>query len=304
MLVINILLSVICAGDVAQFNTLTPEENRVIVNKGTEHPFTGAYYKNFTMGIYRCKRCDAPLYRSENKFESGCGWPSFDSEIADAVQRVPDADNIRTEILCAHCGAHLGHVFLGEGFTSRNTRHCVNSISLNFTPDQKKQEKGKIHNERAIFAAGCFWGVEYFFREAPGVLKTRVGYTGGNTQNPTYQEVCSDSTGHAEAIEILYDPSRTSYEILARLFFEIHDPSQQNRQGPDMGSQYRSAIFYISEEQKVISIRLIKELREKGFAVVTQVTKANVFWPAELYHQKYYSKKKGHPYCHVYQKRF
>jgi len=279
-----------------KYNKLTPEEERVILHKGTERPFSGKYYNSKAKGYYTCKRCDAPLYVSDAKFDSGCGWPSFDDEIDGAVKRVQDADGRRTEILCANCGAHLGHVFLGEGFTPKNTRHCVNSISMNFIPEEK--------TKKAIFASGCFWGTEYHFRKAKGVLSTTVGYTGGHTKNPTYREVCSGTTGHAEDVEVVFDRAKTSYEELAKLYFETHDPSQVNRQGPDVGEQYRSEIFYLDEQQKETAEKLIKILQTKGYKVATRLTKASEFWKAEDYHQDYYMKKNGSPYCHIYKKKF
>ncbi len=276
------------------YNPLTKEEQKVILQKGTEYPFSGEYTKKKEKGTYLCRQCNAPLYNSNDKFESECGWPAFDDEIKGAVLRKIDADGSRTEILCANCGAHLGHVFEGEGLTDKNIRHCVNSISLKFIP----KEISTIP-ERAIFAGGCFWGVEYYMNNNPGVLSTTVGYINGKTDNPTYEDVCSHTTGHAEAIEIFFDPNIITFEKLAKLFFEIHDFTQVNRQGPDVGDQYRSAIFYLSEKQKQIADSLVRVLDNKGYKVATEISAAKVFWPAEKYHQDYYEKKGGVPYCHA-----
>ncbi len=282
------------------YNQLTPDEERVIVQKGTEMPGSGKYYLNKESGTYLCRRCDTPLFRSSDKFDSGTGWPSFDDAIEGAVRQIPDADGRRTEIVCANCGAHLGHVFFREGLTGKNVRHCVNSISLSFLPENNSAEM----TQKAIFAGGCFWGVEYHFKKVKGVLSVTSGYTGGVIDNPSYKQVCTGKTGHAEAVEVEFDAAQVSYEILAKLFFEIHDPTQRNRQGPDIGTQYRSAIFYTDEEQKRVAEKLIDELRSKGFQVVTSVEKAGIFWYAEEYHQDYYQKTGHQPYCHIYQKRF
>jgi len=288
-----------------EFKKLTPEEENVIVNKGTERPYSGKYESFTGKGTYVCKRCGAPLYRSEDKFDAGCGWPSFDDEIPGAVKKQTDADGIRTEILCARCGAHLGHLFKGEGLTPKNTRHCVNSISMDFIPATSQTAvKQQSATDTAIFAGGCFWGVEYYMMKIKGVISTTVGYTGGHTENPTYEQVCAGNTGHYEAIEVVFDPSKTTYEDVAKLFFEIHDPTQWNHQGPDRGEQYRSAVFYRNQNQKDITEKLISILKKKGYNVVTEVKPAGKFWKAEDYHQDYYNHKGSEPYCHGYVQRF
>jgi len=253
-----------------KYNKLTEKEEYVILHKGTEAPFSGEYCDHEEDGTYLCRRCDARLYRSGDKFESHCGWPSFDDQVADSVEMRPDPDGRRTEIVCRSCGGHLGHIFEGEGFTFKNRRHCVNSLSLSFRPgDPGSSARGRFfgsgcsaratavkftcretdvtavyrrffkpgfnmsgRTERAIFASGCFWGSEFYFGPASGVISTRVGYTGGNADNPTYAQVCQGGTGHAEAVEVVFDPDEISFADLARLFFETHDPTQVNRQGP------------------------------------------------------------------------
>lgn len=284
----------------ASWRKLTAAEERVIVNKGTEKPFSGEYEKQKAPGVYTCRRCGAALYRSEDKFDSGCGWPAFDAEIPGAVRHQPDADGRRTEILCAPCGGHLGHFFMGERLTPSNTRHCVNSISMDFVPEAELDKRF----ERALFAGGCFWGVEFYLQQAKGVIRAVSGYTGGHADNPTYEQVCRKKTGHIEAVEVLYDPQQTGYETLARLFFETHDPTEVDRQGPDVGEQYRSVVYYRDDKQKASAEKLIELLKAKGYKVATRLEPASKFWRAETYHQDYYFVHGKTPYCHKPVKRF
>ncbi len=272
---------------------LTFQESQIIEQKGTEAPFTGKYWNHFDEGIYLCRKCGAPLYRSESKFSSDCGWPSFDDMLPNAVRQQPDPDGRRTEIVCSSCGGHLGHIFTGEGYTEKDTRHCVNSVSIHF-----------VKTRQALFASGCFWGTQYHFDKAHGVILTTAGFSGGSTANPTYEEVCQGNTGHLETVEVLYDPERTSFEKLAKLFFETHDPTQKDGQGPDIGSQYLSAIFYHNKRERAIAEQLIAHLSNSGHRIATKLLPAGIFWPAEEYHQQYYEKNGGTPYCHFYTKRF
>lgn len=279
--------------------SLTPFEKAIIYSKETEYPNTGDYTNCEESGIYLCRNCGLALFRSTHKFHSGCGWPSFEKEINGNIQRESDADGYRTEILCKRCNAHLGHVFSGEGFTNLDTRHCVNSASLDFVANLDVED-----SEEAILAAGCFWGVEYYLQKLPGVLKTEVGYSGGSKQNPTYKEVYSGRTGHLEVVRVLYDAQKITYEELIKKFFELHDFTQTNGQGPDLGEQYLSAIFYFNKVQQQKAEQIVQLLASKGYTVATTLRAVTTFWPAEDYHQDYYNVTHKQPYCHSWRKIF
>ena len=289
-------------------NNLTPQERQVIVNKGTERAFSGKYVNTKERGVYTCKVCDTPLYKSDDKFNSHCGWPSFDDAIKGAIKHQLDKDGQRVEILCANCNAHLGHVFKGEGMTNKNVRHCVNSISLKFEKKKNKTVLNLMEStstiKKAYFAGGCFWGVEYHLESIKGVKDAISGFMGGTQKNPAYYDVIRKNTGHLETVEVIYDASKVSYETLAKAFFEIHDPTQTNGQGPDIGSQYLSAIFVSNEEEQRTIKKLIHILEQKGLNVATKILKRSDFYKAEDYHQNHYEKKGSKPYCHAYIKRF
>lgn len=250
-------------------------------------------------GSFLCRRCGLALFRAEHQFSSECGWPAFDNAIESMVKTVKDKDGVRDEILCERCHGHLGHVFYGEGFTPRNVRYCVNTVAIDWVPDSRVMD-----TEEAIIAGGCFWGVEYYLNQLSGVLLAECGYTGGNTVSPSYEEVCRENTGHYEAVRILYDSGKTDYEAVIRRFFEIHDPTQCSGQGPDLGSQYQSAIFCYDDAQVATVKMLIEKLNRRGFDVVTKILPVTTFWKAESFHQHYYSKHHSEPYCHRPEARF
>ncbi len=277
-----------------KLNKLTRQEEDIIVRKGTEPPFTGQYGNFFREGKYVCRRCNAPLYLSRDKFDAHCGWPSFDQEIKGRVKRIPDADGQRTEIQCAACGAHLGHVFLGEQMTPKNARHCVNSLSMKFIP------KEELKLETIVFGGGCFWCTEAVFLMFPGVFSVNSGYAGGAKENPTYHEVSSGSTGHAEVVKIEFGPKEISLKELLEIFFAAHDPTTPNRQGADFGSQYRSIILCTNEKQKKEAEKYIKAAqKEFQHPIVTEVDNLDKFYPAEGYHMHYYENNRNQPYCRL-----
>ncbi len=283
---------------------LTPEAFQITQKEGTERPFCGTLLDNKKNGTYMCVVCGLPLFASQHKFDSGTGWPSFFSPYDDDhITRTVDRSHgmTRTEISCARCDAHLGHVF-PDGPPPSGERHCLNSAALTFVEegDPIPEASRPVKTETAYFAAGCFWGVEHWFQQGDGVISAESGYMQGRTKNPTYKDVCYSDTGHAEAVKVVFDPARISYAQLVEAFFKMHDPTQVDRQGPDIGSQYRSGIYAATEAQKTFAQSYIDTLNASGTyqrPIATEVESAKVFYPAEDYHQDYIEKT-GRA-CHV-----
>jgi peptide methionine sulfoxide reductase msrA/msrB len=281
--------------------TLTPEQVEITQNGGTELACTGQLLNEKKPGIYVSVVGGLPLFRSKAKFDSKTGWPSFFEPFdPDHILEIPDDSHgmQRIELRDARSGAHLGHVF-DDGPPPSGRRYCINSASLKFIPDGDPvpDESKPVATETAYFAGGCFWGVEDVFEQIPGVLFADSGYMGGKTANPTYQQVCSHTTGHAETVKVVYDPARVTYADLLKIFFMNHDATQLDRQGPDVGDQYRSAIFTANDGQRKLALATIEELQKSGeYAgrkIVTRIEPAQTFYRAEEYHQDYYKKNGG-----------
>lgn len=296
-------------------NVLSDLEYKVTQKEGTEPAFQNKYWDNHADGIYVDVVSGEPLFSSLDKYDSGTGWPSFTKPINQGNIKFKEDTHLfseRTEVRSKMGNSHLGHVFDDGPKDKGGKRFCMNSSAMRFVPVGKMKEEGygeylKLFEkkskttERAVFSAGCFWGVEELIRNAKGVLSTRVGYTGGNTVLPNYEAVKTGKTGHAEAIEVEYDSSVTSYDELLTLFFRLHDPTTLNRQGNDIGTQYRSTIFFADEKQMKLAKEKIATLTaKKKFEkpITTTLEKLGEFYPAEEYHQKYLQKNPGGYTCH------
>lgn len=284
---------------------LSPEAYKITQKAGTEAAFCGTLLDNHKEGIYACVVCGLPLFSSQHKFNSGTGWPSFFRPFdPDHVTRKEDRSfgMVRVEINCARCGAHLGHVFR-DGPKPTGERHCLNSASLKFYENGEPlpPESSPVVTQTAYFAGGCFWGIEHYFQEGDGVIDAVSGFMQGDVANPTYKQVCTGTTNHAETVKVVFDPNRISFHRLLEAFFKMHDPTQLNYQGPDHGTQYRSGIWTVNDTQKAEAEQFVKELRESGKfgdrPIVTQIEAAKTFYPAEEYHQDYVEKT-GRA-CHI-----
>jgi len=279
---------------------LTDEEKKVILNEGTEPAFCGNLVDNKKQGVYLCRLCELPLFASDSKFTSGTGWPSFFQPVdKDHVDEHEDVSfgMRRVEIECARCGGHLGHVF-PDGPKPTGMRFCVNSLSLSFVENGDELPTGaKPDLQNAYFAGGCFWGVEDALQQIPGVISAESGYQGGRVENPTYEQVCTGTTGHAESVRVTFDPAVVSYRELLEWFFKVHNPTQGNRQGPDVGTQYRSAVFAVDADQKKQAEAYVRELEASGKygdrKITTQIAGMEPFYEAEGYHQDYHLKHGG-----------
>lgn len=280
---------------------LTPMQYRVTRRHGTERLFSGEHCSSFSPGIYSCVCCGTALFDSTVKFNSGTGWPSFTEPVKEnAIHYKMDKSLFmkRVEMLCNVCDAHLGHVF-PDGPRPSGLRFCINSVSLK---KEGAKEKEFGHKEATLKTAtlggGCFWCVEAIFDELAGVRQVVSGYAGGKAEAPTYRQVCNGGTGHAEVVQIDFDPQTISYADLLRVFLAMHNPTSLNRQGADKGTQYRSIILYHNKEQQATAQQVIAELQPHfDKPVVMEVIPFVKFYRAEENHQRYYSRDPARLYC-------
>ncbi len=279
---------------------LSPDLYAVARNADTERAFTGKMWNSESKGTYYCATCGNKLFRSQQKFTSSCGWPSFfEQENKESV--VFKDDNSygmkRVEANCGRCDSHLGHLF-DDGPEPTGKRYCMNAISLDFMPDAVALST--LKTETIVLGGGCYWCVEAVYENLKGVQTVQSGFAGGKVENPSYEQVCSGNTGAAEVVEIIYDPTITNLDEIFKVFFTVHDPTTLNRQGADVGTQYRSVIFYKNETQKQAATSIISQLNtEKVYnsTIVTTLEPFIKFYKAADYHQNYYENNKSQPYC-------
>ncbi|MEP7142504.1 MAG: bifunctional methionine sulfoxide reductase B/A protein [Ferruginibacter sp.] len=278
---------------------LTPAQFNITREQGTELAFSSGYEHNKDTGIYYCVSCRNPLFRSTTKFDSGTGWPSFYAPYSGKSVHLSEDNSegmTRDEISCQRCGAHLGHVFQ-DGPKPTGLRYCMDGVALIF-----QKEDPDLRLSKAYFAAGCFWAEEAVFESVKGVREAISGYAGGNEENPTYEEVGSGATGHAESVEVYYDSTQVSYSTLLKVFFASHDPTQVNGQGPDLGKEYRSIAFYSNSAEKQLIVDYMQQLTKSGIyskPIATLVIPYTKFWNAEDYHQNYIQHNPGETYVQV-----
>lgn len=272
---------------------LTPEQYRITREAGTEAPHSSDMCSRFEPGIYACVCCKTKLFDASHKFESGTGWPSFTNPIKpNLIKYIKDLSYgmVRIEALCNTCDAHLGHVF-PDGPPPSGLRYCMNAVAL---------ERVEATEKKIVLGGGCYWCTEAVFSEINGILSIRSGFSGGSIANPTYREVCSGRTGHAEVVELTYDPKIISLKEILKLHMLTHDPTTLNRQGGDVGTQYRSVIFYQNEEEKNAALGVIADVQsEYDNPIVTEVMPFDAFYEAHEEHQNYYANNPEQGYCQV-----
>lgn len=331
LILITVILSLLGSGNLLankstnmenKIKNLTEIQKFVTQHDGTERAFDNEYWDNKKDGIYVDVVSGKALFSSKDKYDSGTGWPSFTKSIDGTEIKTKQDSKLgmtRTEVRSSSADSHLGHIFDDGPKDKGGKRFCINSAAMRFVAKEDLAKEGysqylelfdssqlsQSNLESAVLAGGCFWGMEELIRSLGGVVDVKAGYSGGAVPNPTYEIVKTGLSGHAESIEVIFDPQKTSYEAILRFFFQIHNPTTLNQQGNDRGTQYRSAIFYQNDRQRKMAEKLVKDANKSGIfpgKIATEVTRLSKFYEAESYHQDYLQKNPGGYTCHVIRK--